>query len=225
MYVQSLCAYCFIVVFVRVLLFPCIVIFTFSHGCAVINCSTRVSSHHSNKINGNNNMQFLYSASSLPKLAQSALHIIIPGRPDIHHLLNSLGSIHPLTHFKAPRVIYVQLPSRSIARYSFTAEWTEAPLSPPVAHSGHFLMSRLALAGLKPTILWLGVQRANHSAITTRRITKSLANRQKFSICNYSFEFHTGAILRANLEWKTFEERGVENLVPKIPVHKAQSET
>ncbi len=28
-----------------------------------------------------NNMQFLYSAFSLPKLAQSALHIITPGRP------------------------------------------------------------------------------------------------------------------------------------------------
>ncbi len=26
-------------------------------------------------------MQFLYSTFSLPKLAQSALHIIIPGRP------------------------------------------------------------------------------------------------------------------------------------------------
>ncbi len=31
-------------------------------------------------------------------------------------------------------------------------------------------LSRLALAGLEPTILWLGVRRANHSAIATRQI-------------------------------------------------------
>ncbi len=34
-----------------------------------------------NHVNDNNNMQFLYSTFSLPKLAQSALHIITPGRP------------------------------------------------------------------------------------------------------------------------------------------------
>ena len=44
------------------------------------------------------------------------------------------------------------------------AEWTEAPLSPPVANAGRFLMSQLVLVGLEPTILWLGVRRANHSA-------------------------------------------------------------
>ncbi len=33
-----------------------------------------------------------------------------------------LGSIQPLTRFKAPRVIQVQLPSLSIARYTFMAE-------------------------------------------------------------------------------------------------------
>ena len=33
------------------------------------------------KNNNNNNMQFLYSAFSLLNLAQSALHIIAPGRP------------------------------------------------------------------------------------------------------------------------------------------------
>ena len=41
-------------------------------------------------------------------------------------------------------------------------------MSSPVAHAGRFLVSRLALAGLEPTILWLGVQRANHLAIATR---------------------------------------------------------
>ncbi len=52
-------------------------------------------------------MQFLCSAFSLQKLAQSALHIIIPSRPVkyIHHLLNSLGSVYPFTRLRAPRVI------------------------------------------------------------------------------------------------------------------------
>ncbi len=40
---------------------------------------------------------------------------------------------------------------------------------PSVSHAGHFLMSQLVLARLKPTILWLGVRRANYSAIATRR--------------------------------------------------------
>ncbi len=40
----------------------------------------------------NNNMQFLYSAVSLPKLAQSALHIIIPGRSVTHIWCDSVRS-------------------------------------------------------------------------------------------------------------------------------------
>ena len=40
---------------------------------------------------------------------------------------------------------------------------------PPVAHAGRFLMSQLVLAGFEPTILWLGVRRANHWAIATRQ--------------------------------------------------------
>ncbi len=56
----------------------------------------------------------------------------------INHLLNFLGSIHPLAHFKAPRVIQVQFPFLSITRYSFMAEWTEAPLLSPGAHAGLF---------------------------------------------------------------------------------------
>ncbi len=86
----------------------------------------------------------------------------------IHQLLNSLGSIHPLTCFKAPQVIQVPLPSLSIARCSFMAEWTEAPVSSPIARVRQFLMSQRDYAGLEPTILWLGVRRANHSAITTQ---------------------------------------------------------
>ncbi len=57
---------------------------------------------------------------SLPKLAQIASRTCYcPCRPVyIHHLFNSLGSIHPHTCFKAPWVMQIQLPSLSIARYS-----------------------------------------------------------------------------------------------------------
>ncbi len=48
------------------------------------------------------------------------------------------------------------------------AEWTEAPLSSTIAHARQFLMTQLDYAGLEPTILWLGVWRADHSAITTQ---------------------------------------------------------
>ncbi len=48
------------------------------------------------------------------------------------------------------------------------AEWTEAPVSSPVAHARQFLMSQLDYAGLEPTILWFGVRCANNSAITTQ---------------------------------------------------------
>ncbi len=54
------------------------------------------------------------------------------------------------------------------------AEWTEAPLLSPVAHGGWFLMSQLVLAGLEPTILWLGVRCANHSVIATRHIVNKV---------------------------------------------------
>ena len=46
------------------------------------------------------------------------------------------------------------------------AEWTEAPVSSPVAHAREFWMSQLDYAGLEATILWLGVRCANNSAIT-----------------------------------------------------------
>ncbi len=46
----------------------------------------------------------------------------------MRHLLNSPGSIHPLTCFKASQVISVQLPPLSIARYSFTAEGTRGTI-------------------------------------------------------------------------------------------------
>ena len=85
-----------------------------------------------------------------------------------HHMLNSLGNIHPFTRFKALQVIREQLPSLSISRYSFMAEWTEAPVSSPVGHARQFLMNQLDYAGLEPTILWLGDRRANHLAITTQ---------------------------------------------------------
>ncbi len=40
-------------------------------------------------------MQFLYSTFFLPKLAQRTLHVITPGRPYIHHLLNFSFSFYP----------------------------------------------------------------------------------------------------------------------------------
>ncbi len=68
-------------------------------------------------------MQFIYSDSFLFQHVQGVLHsIALCQTCSIHHLLNTLGSIHPFIRFKAPRVIQVQLPSLSIVRYSVTAE-------------------------------------------------------------------------------------------------------
>ena len=49
--------------------------------------------------------------------------------------------------------------------YSFTSEWTEAPLLSPIAHARQFMMSQLAFAGLEPQILWLRGRCDNHWAI------------------------------------------------------------
>ncbi len=54
------------------------------------------------------------------------------------------------------------------------ADWTEAPLSIPIAHVGRFLMSQLPYIWFEPTILWLRVQRTNHSAIATRQLQHGL---------------------------------------------------
>ncbi len=48
----------------------------------------------------------------------------------IHHLLNSLRNIHPLTRFKAPHSMQVQLPSLSLTRYHL---W----LTEPKHHCNH----------------------------------------------------------------------------------------
>ncbi len=114
----------------------------------------------------NNNMQFLHSASSSPNVAQS-LYILLPLADLLHPSPAQLpGEYTPVYTFQGARsnlstiaiAIYRQV-------YSFTAEWTEASLSLPVAHAGGLLMSQLACTGLEPTILWLGVRRVNHLAI------------------------------------------------------------
>ncbi len=127
------------------------------------------------------NVQFLYSAFSLLKLGQSALHVyfITPWQTCYtNHLLNSLGSIpggciHPLTRFKALRVSkYNCHICLYAARYSFTAEWNRGTIVATRSPRGTVFNEPTVfffLAGLEPTILWLGVLRANHSAIATRR--------------------------------------------------------
>ncbi len=86
----------------------------------------------------------------------------------IDHLLKSLGNLHPLTSFKAPQVLQLQLPPLSITGYLFTGEWTEAPLSSPVAQAGRFVMRQLAYTGSNPRSCSWCVQRANHSTIATQ---------------------------------------------------------
>ena len=80
------------------------------------------SNSNRNVNNHNNNMQFLYSAFLVDAGAKRFTYYYPWQTCYISHLLNSLGSAHPLTRFKAPPVIFVQLPSLSIARYSFTTE-------------------------------------------------------------------------------------------------------
>ncbi len=72
-------------------------------------------------------MHFLYNTSYimhfLAEVSSKYFPYYYPWQTSYaHHLLNSLGSIHLPTCFKVPRVVQVQLPSLSIAGYSFTAQ-------------------------------------------------------------------------------------------------------
>ncbi len=152
---------------------------------------------YANRSAGRVNNQFLYRdfppGFSLPKLAQSALHftyyLLQPCY--IHHLLNSLWSIHSIP-FKVPWVIQDRFPSLSIARYSFTAKWTDAPLSSPVARATVFDEP----TGLRMT------RTHDHSAIATRQAQQQpllvvfcfprLGNRSTLTQCLY---FRPGSTL------------------------------
>ncbi len=104
----------------------------------------------------------------------------------MHHLLKSLGSIHPLTRFKAPLVIAISVYSQVLI-YGWVKK---APLSSPIAHAGQFMLSQLLLAALEPTILWFRVQRANHSAIVTR-----LLSHVQFLCCYKQFRPYLNGIV------------------------------
>ncbi len=93
----------------------------------------------------------------------------------IHHLLNSLGSIHPLnfvTRFEQGATGTLSKIAVSVYSQVLIYGWVNwGPIVTTHSPHGTVLMSQLVLAELEPTMLWLGVRRANHSAIATRQMT------------------------------------------------------
>ncbi len=67
-------------------------------------------------------------------------------------------------------------------------------------------MSRLALAGLEPTILWLGVRRANHSAIATRHQMSHTPNTRHYTIQGTSslWTISISRKLRCTVEYRMY---------------------
>lgn len=92
---------------------------------------------------------------------------------------------HSLTHSRChgySKYNFHLCEALSIASYLFTVEWTETPLSSPVAHAQRFLMSWLAYMG--PMILWLVARRTNHSTIATRQ-PQSIVREHLFQITSH----------------------------------------